>query len=161
MDTVVCRLVYAVISPFVPCSVIRDMIRLEKSLDECLERLKSRCTTLHGDADLSDTDDLDSIASGSASINTFGVRKSFVRFAGHHREVERLAEKISKLERENTTLRHQVKELKILLGIPAGSDEKDEEEKKAKEEETGPTILSEGGVWNLLRKIDRNSVPDT
>ena len=122
---------------------------------------------LHGDADLSDTDDLDSIASGSASINTFGVRKSVVRFAGHHREVERLAEKISKLERENNNLRHQVKELKILLGLPPEGDEKDEEEKKvneeekkAKEEETGPTLLSEGGVWNLLRKIDRKSITD-
>ena len=141
------------------------MMRLEKSLDECLERLKGRCTSLNGDAELSDTDDLDSIASGTASINTFGVRKSVLRFAGHHRQVERLSETISKLERENDNLRHQVKELKMLLGIPTRNesekeDEEEEEEKKATEdtktakEDFGQIRLSEKKVWTLLRNLD-------
>jgi regulator of replication initiation timing len=107
---------------------------------------------LRPDTDLSDTDDLDSIASGSTSINTFGARKSIVRFVGHHREVERLKEKVSKLERENRGLRQKVEELENILGHN-DEDQKNEEEKKTEEELAKTLELTEGGVWNL-RKLD-------
>lgn len=130
------------------------MLRLEKALDECLDHLKMRCSALYGDTDLSDTDDLDSIASGRDSINTFGVRKSVVRFAGHHREVERLTDKVSKLERENRTLRQEVIELKVLLGHD------DEEEKKTEEKEEAPKLSPEGAVLELLRRLDGGTPAD-
>ncbi|CAJ1941726.1 unnamed protein product [Cylindrotheca closterium] len=79
-------------------SVIRDMIRLEKSLDECLDNLKVRCSKLHVEIDMSDTDDLDSIASSSASLNAISLRRSSVRF-GHHSEIERLKKKLSQVGR--------------------------------------------------------------
>jgi hypothetical protein len=144
---------------FFLCSVIRDMIRLEKSLDVCLERLKSRCSQLNVDADMSDTDDLDSIASGS-----LGARRSIVRFAGHHREVERLTQKLSKVEVENRDLRQQVRELETLLGRKSkdggvdGEEEKAEEEKLQKEGQARPE-LSEGRIWGILRKIDGRTPP--
>ena len=131
------------------------MIRLEKSLDMCLERLKTRCSKLHADTDLSDTDDLDSIASGSTSINTLGARKSVVRFSGQHREVERLKQKLSKLEVENRDLQQQVRELKILLGQDLGEEEKKAEEEKLADEKIRSGVgLSEGMVWDILRKVD-------
>jgi hypothetical protein len=123
--------------------VIRDMIRLEKSLDVCLERLKGRCSQLNVDADMSETDDLDSIASGSI--------RSIVRFAGHHREVERLTQKLSKLEVENRDLRQQVRELETLPrrknkgGGVDGEEKKTEEEKVQKEGQARPEV-SEGRI---------------
>jgi hypothetical protein len=142
------------------------MIRLEKSLDVCLERLKSRCSQFNVDADMSDTDDLDSIASGSTSINTLGARRSVVRFAGHHREVERLTQKLSKIEVENRDLRQQVRELETRLGRKSkgggvdGEEKKAEEEKLQKEGQARPE-LSEGRIWGILRKIDRRTTPTT
>lgn len=142
------------------CSAIRDMIRLEKSLDVCLETLKRRCNQLNVDTDMSDTDDLDSIASGGASLS---VRRSAVRFAGHHREVERLKQKLTKLEVENCDLRQHVREMETLLGRSSDgivdSEEKKAEGVKLQEAVKASTELSEGRVWNLLRKFDGRAPP--
>jgi hypothetical protein len=125
------------------------MIRLEKALDECLEHLKSRCQKLHPDTDMSETDDLDSIASGSVGVGTLSLRNRVVRFGGQEREVERLRQKLTRKEQENVDLRQQVTELKRILGhddeIHPNGEEKKVEDK---------VELSEGGVWNLVRKLN-------
>jgi len=139
-------------------SAIRDMIRLEKSLDECLEHLKIRCSKLHVEIDMSDADDLDSIASSSASLNAISLRRSSVRF-GHHSEIERLNRKVSKLEGENQDLRKKLKELERIL--PSNVDLKKDEEKKidCKLEIEGREAqdISEGRVWDILRDLDRRN----
>eukprot|EP00934_Nitzschia_sp_Nitz4_P004631 Nitzschia sp. Nitz4//scaffold181_size46380//4021//6696//NITZ4_007169-RA/size46380-processed-gene-0.19-mRNA-1//1//CDS//3329539486//4621//frame0 len=95
--------------------VIRDMIRLEKALDECLERLKSR----FADSDVFDGDELDSIASssvGPASLTTTRV----VRFTVQEQQVERLKSELSRVEQENQALREQ---LAMLQSNPSNQGE--------------------------------------
>eukprot|EP00980_Cylindrotheca_fusiformis_P019923 scaffold7017_cov134-Cylindrotheca_fusiformis.AAC.18 len=151
--------------PYVRCvqmqiSAIRDMIRLEKSLDMSLDSLRSRCNQFSMDMDISDADDLDSIASGGTSLNTGSARKGIVRFATHQREVETLSQKLTKVEMENRDLRQQVQELEKLLGRHStggmGSEEKKAEEDKLQ----GHLELSEGRVWNIMRKADDRTPPE-
>lgn len=136
------------------------MIRLEKSLDDCLERLKVRCSKLHVELDMSDADDLDSIASSSASLNAIGLRRSSVRF-GHHSEIERLNAKVSKLEDENQDLRKKLEELqRSLLSNEVKKQDLDDEKKiDGKLEIQGERVqdISEGRVWEVLRYLDRKS----
>ena len=142
------------------CSAILDMIRLEKSLDECLERLKARCNRFHVDIDLSETDDLESIASSSASLNAMSLRRSSVRF-GHHSEIEKLNKKVAKLEDENKDLKKKLKELEAYMRSDADKKLDADEEKKIDgklEVEGGkPRDISEGNVWGILRDLDRRS----
>lgn len=136
------------------------MIRLEKSLDECLERLKARCSKIHVDTDMSDTDDLDSIASSSASLNAIGIRRSSVRF-GHHSEIERLNRKVTKLEDENQDLRKKLKELETFWRSNVNKKQDSGEEKKIDSklevESEKAQDISEGRVWEILRDLDRKS----
>lgn len=113
-----------------PVSVIRDMIRLEKSLDECLEHLKNRCSKLHVEIDMSDADDLDSIASSSTNLNAISLRRSSVRF-GHHSEIDRLNKKLFNLENENQDLRTKLKELERILRSNVDKKQDLDEEKNA------------------------------
>ena len=101
---------------------------------------------------MSETDDLDSIASGSF-VPRASMRTRVVRFAGQEREVQRLREKLSKAENENSVLRQQVRELSRLLGrdVPEMDEEKKADEKDSKGQEFE---LSEGGVWNLVRRLN-------
>ena len=101
---------------------------------------------------MSDTDDLDSIASGSFAVRS-GLKTRVVRFAGQEREVERLREKLTKAEKENSLLRQQVRELSRLLGrdVPEIGEEKKADEKDLK---GAGFELSEGGVWNPVRRLN-------
>jgi hypothetical protein len=129
------------------------MIRLEKALDECLEHLKSRCQQLHPDTDMSETDDLDSIASGSLGVGTLSLRNRVVRFGGQEREVERLRQKLTRVEQENLALQQQVTELKRMLGHD-DEVQQNGEKKKVEDKDASRVELSEGGVWNLVRKLN-------
>lgn len=93
------------------------MIRLEKALDECLERLKSRF-----DSDiLDDGDDLDSIASsGIGAATTASLSNRVVRFTVQERQVERLKQELKRMEKENLALRQQISELKKLQSSEDG-----------------------------------------
>jgi regulator of replication initiation timing len=126
------------------------MVRLERSLDDCLERLKIRCQKLRPDTDMSDIDDLDSITSGRVDLHGSSLRKPVVRFAGQEREVERLKAKLASVEKENISLRQEVSELKGLVGHD--DTQQIGEEKKADHGETDLVELSEGGIWHLVRK---------
>lgn len=142
-------------------SVIRDMIRLEKSLDDCLERLKTRCSKLHVETDISDADDLDSIASSGPSVGVVGLQRNGVRFAGQHLEVERLKKKVSKLEDENQDLKKKLQEAESFLRSKVGkkheAEEKNEVDGKQEIEEENSKKISEGRVWDIFRDLDRGS----
>jgi hypothetical protein len=135
------------------------MVRLEKGLDECLERLKERCQKLRPELDVYADDDLDSIASstrGSVSMTTASGR--VVRFGSQEGAVERLRKKLASTEQESASLKQQVKELQALLGLlpeAMKNQENSEEEKKLDDKEQDHRIpLSEGGVWNLVRQLN-------
>jgi hypothetical protein len=124
------------------------MIRLENSLDECLDRLKERCRELHPETDLNENDDLDSIGSSSMSVPSNPRR--VVRFAGQERDVAHLRRKLSKVETDNMALRRHVMQLQALLrkndvdGLTGGEEMNDHSN----------LPLSEGGVWNLVHRLN-------
>eukprot|EP00531_Pseudo-nitzschia_arenysensis_P006080 CAMPEP_0116155976 /NCGR_PEP_ID=MMETSP0329-20121206/22590_1 /TAXON_ID=697910 /ORGANISM="Pseudo-nitzschia arenysensis, Strain B593" /LENGTH=858 /DNA_ID=CAMNT_0003653037 /DNA_START=260 /DNA_END=2836 /DNA_ORIENTATION=- len=121
--------------------VIRYMLRLEISLDEGLERLKSRVQKLGPDFD--ESDDLDSIA----SCSTVHMNRT-VRFTMPSRQVEALQNKLSSIELEISMLRRENRELRLRLAGRNSSDVSLEE--KQSEEKEG-VILSEGNVFNLVK----------
>jgi len=133
--------------------VIRYMLRLEISLDEGLERLKSRVQQLGPDYD--ESDDLDSIASGN-TVNGFSRSKMnrTVRFVASSRQIEALQKKLAIAELENAMLRHEIKELRVKVSSGYGGN-LTMEEKKADDK----AILSEGNVFNLVcaaRDLEEN-----
>jgi septal ring factor EnvC (AmiA/AmiB activator) len=134
------------------------MVRLEKGLDECLERLKERCQKLHPEVDVYADDDLDSIASstrGSISMATASDR--VVRFGSQERAVEHLRNKLARTEQESASLKRQVKELQAQLGLlpeAVKKQENSEKEMKLEDKEREQVPLPEGGVWNLVRQLN-------
>jgi len=135
-------------------SVMRYMLRLEISLDEGLERLKSRVQELGPDYD--ESDDLDSIASTS-TVNALAFSRTnrTVRFGSSSRQVETLQNKLTTIEIENNMLRQEVEELRIILagrnGTADGSQTPEEKKADDKDDDSASVILSEGNVFNLVR----------
>ncbi len=125
------------------------MLRLEKALDECLEKLKSRID--HDDYD--DDFDLDSIASGGVGSTVASASNRAVKFSVQERKVERLQSELGRVERENAKLRDEVSVLKRKL---LGDHVADSEEKKGdeKDEFPGRVELSEGSVWNVVKQLN-------
>lgn len=98
-------------------NTIRDTLRLEKALDDCLNRLEAQMRANNPDYDWSANDELDSIASNSM------VSTSRVRIIGRpfsqNSEPPALRQRYTSLERENQQLREEVMRLRTLMG---GSD---------------------------------------
>lgn len=133
------------------------MIRLEKALDECLERLKSRLESDFHD----DYDDLDSIASGGMASTTASLSNRVVRFTVQERQVERLQAELTRVEKENAILREEVIDLKRRL-LGGGDDDNVQEEKKGEDKEIGRVELSERGVWNVVKQLNfQNATSNT
>lgn len=125
------------------------MLRLEKALDECLENLKGR---LNQDFAYDDYDELDSIASGGVASSSASMSNRVVRFSVQERQVETLQTELSKVERENATLREEVMSLKRRF---LAKDEDVTEEKKGDEKEFIARVeLSERGVWNVVKQLN-------
>jgi cell division protein FtsB len=131
------------------------MIRIEKALDECLEKLKGRLNNDFHD----DFDDLDSIASGGLGSTSASINTRVVRFSVEERRFEKLQAENSKLEEDNARLRQEINELKRKL---LGEDES--EEKKREDKDMAPTgrrlELSERDVWSIVKSHqahDKNS----
>lgn len=123
------------------------MLRLEKALDECLEQLKVRFEMDTHD----DLDDLDSIASsGLGSHGASLSRTSVVRFTSQQHEVERLRLELSRVERENASLREQVESLRRV----GPNGEAKEEEKKNEDGEARRVELTERDVWRVVKNSD-------
>ncbi|MGK3740777.1 MAG: regulator of replication initiation timing [Bacillariaceae sp.] len=128
------------------------MLRLEISLDEGLERLKSRVHELGVDYD--ESDDLDSIASNS-TVNAVQSTRSTraVRFRAASRQVETLQSKLSKMTIENQLLRREVDELRRLAHMNDTEGTQVSEEKKNDDKDSSSIVLTEGNVFNLARGI--------
>jgi hypothetical protein len=144
------RIVYGDSNSIPLYSVIRDMLRLENALDECLESLKSRL-----DRDFSyrydDFDDY-SIASGGVGSASASMSNRVVRFTVQERQVEKLQAELAKVERDNVMLREEVAILKRRF-LP--QDEAVSEEKKGEDKEFNRVELSdERGVWNVVKQLN-------
>jgi hypothetical protein len=137
-------------------SVMRDMISLERALDEALDNLRSRLRQLRPDTELSneydddDNDELDSIV--SSTVNALSAPHRFVRavrFGPSPREVDLLKKKLLEMEQENKTLRNEVDRLKSLCGhsVAHSSEEKKDDDSK----DSAAHIRSEGGVLKVIR----------
>lgn len=122
------------------------MTRLEKALDECLDRLKSRLNDFYDDFD-----ELDSIASGGVNSTSASLSNRVVRFTVQERQVERLQAELTRAEKENAVLREEVLDLKQRL--LAHGDGSVDEEKKGEEKEVPSVELSERGVWNVVKQM--------
>lgn len=145
-------------------NAIRDMLRLEKALDDCLARLESRMRMLNPAVDLSNYDDIESIESSSVVASSSVNR---VRIIGRppsgltmrDRDSERLRRRLSGLERENQHLREELERLQHQS--KQNTEETSSEFRQEKDEResqntatTGRTALSdgsEGAIWNLVR----------
>lgn len=104
------------------CSVVRDMIALERALDESLDRLKKRMQEVRPEADMSEEaldDELDSVASSTMNgLNALHHATRTVRFGPTSRDVEILKKKLSLLENENLALRNEIARLKSCMSTP-------------------------------------------
>lgn len=103
-------------------NAIRDTLRLEKALDQCLTRLEAHMRATNPDFDWSCNDDLDSIASSSivSSSRVRIIGRPYYRSNTNEQPVNNaLRHRVSGLERENQQLREEIRRLR---GIVAASD---------------------------------------
>lgn len=132
-------------------NAIRDMIRLEKSLDDCLARLEARMRILSPDMDWSNHDDVESIETRSvvASNSTSRVRIIGRPLSGHSFARDRDSEH---LRRENQKLREEVERLRRQLNEKEPIEEKKERDPLTTSDPgTSVSDGAEGSVWNLVR----------
>jgi hypothetical protein len=152
---------YSQIATWPYLNAIRDMIRLEKALDDCLARLESRMRMLNPDVDWSNHDDIESIE--SSSIVASGSTNHRVRIIGRppscpsvrDHDLERLRLRMSGLERENQHLREELERLRKQTKQLSDESKQERDERESQNTATtGRTSLSdgsEGSVWNLVR----------
>jgi TAG lipase/steryl ester hydrolase/phospholipase A2/LPA acyltransferase len=151
---------YGQIATWPYLNAIRDMIRLEKALDDCLARLEARMRVMDPDIDLANHDDVESIASSSllASNSASRVRiigrPSFVNHSVRDRESDRLRQ-------ENQHLQLEIERLRKLLQ----EKEEQSEARQEKNERDDPASwraslsdVSEGAIWNLVRKSSTEQI---
>jgi hypothetical protein len=144
---------YSQIATWPYLNAIRDMIRLEKSLDDCLARLEARMRMLNPDVDWSNQDDIESIESSSvvASVNRVRIiGRPSTGMTLRDRDAERLRRCVSGLERENQHLREELEQLqRQLAGKQNGEGSTNERQTNDEHENpitgsTGRTPMSEG-----------------
>lgn len=92
-------------------SVIKEMLRAECKIDQCISRLEKRLDDLVPDNDKLHTDD------DVESISSYMSVSNRLRILSSHREAELLRQKVHTLERENIQLRQQVEQLQRAIGI--------------------------------------------
>lgn len=151
---------YSQIAAWPYLNTIRDIIRLEKSLDDCLARLEARMRVMNPDMDwASHNDDIESIASSSnmpsSSNRVRIVGRPPLGPASRDRDSEHLLQKVNGLERENHELEHENQQLREELErLKQLIKEKDDGEASTDAETEIRTPLSDGSegvVWNLVR----------
>jgi len=155
---------YSQIAAWPYLNTIRDIIRLEKSLDDCLARLEARIRVMNPDMDwTSHTDDIESIASSSnmpGSANRVRiVGRPALGLVSRDRDAEHLLQKVKGLERENNDLEHVNQQLREELERlkkqfkenDDGEGSTDGQESHETETRTPLSDGSEGAVWNLVR----------
>lgn len=129
---------YGQIAAWPYLNVIGDMIRLERALDICLDRLQARQQVLRPD-----WDDMDSITSVPSVAAAKGVR-----FSSTNREAERLKQKVIVLERENFALKLKLEEMQKAIDGDNGIEEKKLHDGDSK---VASLPLTEKTLWDLIR----------
>ena len=135
---------YGQIAAWPYLNVIQDMMRLERSLDDCIARLEERCRQLNPEqSDWSfNGDDVESIA--SSSLPNSSVARG-VRFVGRSdRESERLKHKVMSLERENDKLKQKLEIMERQMKTSETINSK----------ENGSPV-QERDVWSHIRRLRR------
>lgn len=152
---------YGQIATWPYLNAIRDMIRLEKALDDCLHRLEDRVRSIAPDFDWSTQDDVESIASSTAHASSAGrqvkiVGKPPLGVSVRDRDAERMKKKMIALEQENQKLRHQLAEMISRLEKANGDSNEIHDGKNESIGRSAPTASvsdgSEGAVFNLVRR---------
>jgi hypothetical protein len=149
---------YGQIATWPYINAIRDMIRLEKAIDDCLIRLEERMRAIAPELEWSIHDEIESIASGSA-VASNGRGSSFIRgvgrpplaavasiprgFSADFREAERMRKRLSALEEENKELRKELEKLRKT------SDEGGVQKSESRDEVPGD-MFSEGEIFGFL-----------
>ena len=157
---------YGQIAAWPHLNAIRDMIRLERVLDDCLGRLEERLRAIHGgDSEWLSHDDVDSIASSSLAFNASGSGR--VRIIGRpsRDDSSSVYTKMNHLQEENQHLKQELVELKKRLK----EKETDKQSVEGEQDTTTSTQSSnarspvsdggEGHLWNLvLGKIQKSGL---
>ncbi|GKY90344.1 hypothetical protein MPSEU_000008400 [Mayamaea pseudoterrestris] len=155
LDDMKVYLKYGQLATWPYLNAIRDMLRLEKALDECVCRLEAQLD--RQDVDWSNQhDDIDSIASGSAMASSSYSR---VKIIGRppsglslrvSNEADRSRRRIVKLEEENRSLREELMRLKKCAT----------DQSESKLDELLPiTSLAdgpEGAIWDLVLRSKKS-----
>jgi hypothetical protein len=147
---------YSQIATWPYLNAIRDMIRLEKALDDCLARLESRMRALNPDIDWYNQDDVESIASSSIVASNSAARVRIVGRPplGFNRDSERLRHRVSGLERlQKTVLQEETGS--SLCTVSTSQETEERGMFLTDSQRTELTEGSEGGVWNLVRGSTR------
>jgi hypothetical protein len=142
---------YSQIATWPYLNAIRDMIRLEKTLDDCLARLEGRIRMLNPESDWSTHDEIESIESSSVIASSSIHRVRILNGSTmRDRDADQLRRKVVGLEQENQQLREELEKLKRNVNEAESHDEIDQ-----------PIVLdsdkitisdgSEREVWNLVR----------
>ena len=135
-------------------NAIRDMIRLETSLDECLLRLEERLRQQRPDVEWSAHDEIESIASGSAMISSARVRIiGRPPSGGVSARSDNDRSRIRALEDENQSLRRELEEMRMKL---AHSDIDSAVENVSPSPPQSPSVESEGQVLSLMRQHSKS-----
>jgi predicted acylesterase/phospholipase RssA len=177
---------YGQIATWPYLNAIRDMIRLEKVLDDCLAKLEERWHQMYPDLNLvGQHDDLESIASSSAVMASAGVswsnnqvrilgRPSLIdhgeyandRHVNEHAKADPLVDtQVKQLEQENITLRRELEEMRLAMkqmqDLQAVNKTIVEDDPAQDDSVDGiadpPMLRSEGQVWNMVIKRTRSN----
>jgi len=105
---------YGQIATWPHLNAIRDMLRLERALDDCLKRLEERLRTIHNDPEWSLHDDIDSIASSSALLAN-GSKVRIIGQPGSRDGSSSLYQRINHLREENHDLKVEIRRLREQL----------------------------------------------
>lgn len=133
-------------------NAIRDMIRLEKALDDCIAHLESRLRELNPDIDWLSHDDIESIASAPMSSSNASRVRIIGRppLDGRERELERLREEVNRLQRENEYLKEKVRHSEEFPPINVLSPNVVINEDNRLVHSASLSSTSEGEIWNLV-----------
>lgn len=129
---------YGQIAAWPNLSVIQDMLRLEKAVDNCLAVLEERSRQLSPEIDWShyDGDDIESIASSSRRDSVTGRVRVYGYKSMNGHEADQLKEKVKSQEEEIRALKRQLELMQHMV------------------EQNGSTpkpTLEEKDVWRLVR----------
>jgi hypothetical protein len=152
---------YSQIATWPYLNAIRDMIRLEKALDDCLARLEAQIRTINPEVDWSTHDDIESIESCSNVASSSILRVRIVGrpsngLAVRDVDTERLRRRVGGLELENQQLRDELEQLRnsVKLSYTTESRQQRDELDRLIGSTERATLSegSEGVVWNLVRR---------